>query len=213
MTTHLGPAAVHPHSSAAPQPAPVGLAITTQIVAATWMVLAVARAIVGAVAVSSVTGGRVDPEFAFFLVDALAGVLGLVQLLALILGGLWLYLFVVAAREINREAWHERAAYWGPLGWIAPIVNLWFPYQVVRDGAAAVGLRSRMLPWWWAGWISLSVLALVEGVVLSSSPYDLSPWVISMAVLAVLTVVTGVLWIVIVRSMTAAARAATTVRT
>ena len=58
-----------------------------------------------------------------------------------------------------------------------------------------------------------SVLALVEGVVMSSSPYDLAPWVISMAVLAVLTVVTGVLWIVIVRSMTAAARAATTVRT
>lgn len=75
----------------------------TQIVAATWMVLAAARAIMGAVAVSSGTGGRVDPEFAFFLVDALAGVLGLVQLLALILGGLWLYLFVVAAREINRE--------------------------------------------------------------------------------------------------------------
>ena len=211
MTTYSTPATTHPHPPVAPPAIPVGLATATQIVAAAWILLAVSRAIVAPVAVSAVVSRCVDPDIAFFFVDALAVLLGLVQLLALVVGGLWLYLFAEAARGLNREAWHERAAYWGFLGWIAPLVNLWFPYQVVRDGAAAVGVRTWMVPGWWTAWIITGLLAGVESLALPTSDYDLTPWIVSLAALAVLTAVTGVLWIRIVRAMTAAARAATTV--
>jgi hypothetical protein len=155
---------------------------------------------------------RPDPDIAFFfVVDALASLSVLVQLLAFIIAGLWLYFFVEAARQLNPEARHEREAYWSFVGWIAPVVNLWFPYQVVRDAAAAVGARTRVLPWWWAGWIVTGVLAAAESVALALSPDDLTPWLIVSAVLAVATLVTGVLWIRVVSAMTAAARASITV--
>ena len=52
---------------------------------------------------------------------------------------------------------HARAGQWVWLGWIVPIVQFWFPYQVVRDilkashrGIVPAGLQ---LPIWWACWL------------------------------------------------------------
>lgn len=194
------------HPPAAPPSVPVGLGVATQIVAATWMALAVGRAIAGPVAVSTMTATDAGSDIAFFVVEGLATLLGLVQLLALVIGGLWLYLLAEAVRHINREAWHERAAYWGFLGWIVPIVNLWFPYQVVHDVAAALGARTRPVVWWWAGWIATGILTGVEALTLSSSSGDLTPWLVTSGISALVTVGAGILWIRIVGSLTRGAR-------
>lgn len=144
------------------------------------------------------------------LVSALASLSMILQVIAWVLAGLWLYLFVEAARQLNRESWHDREAYWAFLGWVAPLVNLWFPYQVVRDGAAAVGAGTRLVGWWWAGWLITRVFTGAESVALiaSTSSGDPTPWFVTSTALAVSTGVTGALWIRIVRSMTAAAQAA-----
>lgn len=214
MTIDQAPADAHPHGPSSSPTVPIGLATATQIVAALWMALAVGRAVAAPVAIDGITGTGADAgsEVAYTLVAGLATLTMLVQGLAWILAGLWLYLFVEAARALNRESWHERDAYWAFLGWVVPVVNLWFPYQVVRDGAAAVGAGTRLVGWWWAGWLITGFFMGAEALALGAPSRDLAPWLITSTILALATLVTGALWIRIVRSMTAAARAGASLR-
>ena len=44
---------------------------------------------------------------------------------------------------------HRRSSWWALAAWVVPVVNLWFPYQLVADCSRA--LRSRVTgfwPWW-----------------------------------------------------------------
>lgn len=211
MTTHQAP--VHPGPQThSPPSIPTGLATATQAVAALWVVLAIGRAATAPAVTDSITGAGLGSEAAYVLVSGLASLMMIVQILAWIVAGLWLYLFVEAARQLNRESWHDREPYWAFLGWVAPLVNLWFPYQVVRDGAAAVGAGTRLVGWWWAGWLVTGILTGAESVALAASSGDATPWLVTSTVLALATLVTGALWIRIVRSMTSAAREAVSVR-
>lgn len=64
---------------------------------------------------------------------------------------------------------HERSPVWTWLGWVVPIVSLWFPFQVVRD----IARNAWRDPWgdqrqhlylgfWWAAWLVVLVVGQVS---------------------------------------------------
>ncbi|MFD7309779.1 DUF4328 domain-containing protein [Promicromonospora sp. NPDC059942] len=67
---------------------------------------------------------------------------------------LWLYKSRVSAAGATPTLVHERSKVWAWLGWCVPLVNLWFPYQVVRDVRRATSPRVVTgIGWWWAAWL------------------------------------------------------------
>lgn len=136
------------------------------------------------------------------------------SVLALLSTAWWL----LAIRDVAR--WHapehrqRRSAAWPVLGWIVPIVQYWFPYQMVADASRAVGSRvTNFWPWW------ISWLVLMHGSVFFNqgmsfdelaSAADVNRWVDGYQWGAAVTVVSFVLWWRIVRSATVAAAAVVT---
>lgn len=131
---------------------------------------------------------------------------------------LWIVssLFLQRARAAAALAFptgaHQRGPAWVWLGWVVPIVNLWFPYQVVRDvvrnawrdpwGDQRQGLH---LGVWWSAW----VVSIVTSQVASRAiPWSGTPDADAVALLPLLHLVTAVatvvgfaLWVRIVRSV------------
>ncbi|KRA38298.1 MULTISPECIES: DUF4328 domain-containing protein [unclassified Nocardioides] len=71
---------------------------------------------------------------------------------------LWLYRARANSFLIDPRAIHERARAWVWLGWILPLVHLWYPYQVVRDvqnGSVRRGTYVEVTVWWgaWLTWL------------------------------------------------------------
>jgi hypothetical protein len=68
---------------------------------------------------------------------------------------IWLVQVRRQAQSINPDYPHARRVGWVWAGWLVPVVNLWFPFQVVRDiyAAASRFLRPSALRWWWALWL------------------------------------------------------------
>jgi hypothetical protein len=105
----------------------------------------------------------------------------------------------------------RRSLGWSIWGWVCPVVNFWFPYQIDQDGMAAArpyggkpndGLA--VLRAWWVLWVVQVALALVERVqtrqavtveqLLTSARTDLVGTVVAVAA--------GVLAILVVRKIT-----------
>ena len=86
------------------------------------------------------TGGEnadeIDWSVAVYLLGSLLG--GLALLASWITGAMWLHRARKNAEAFNPSFHHTRSAGWAWGGWICPIVNLWFPFQVVRDTYRAV---------------------------------------------------------------------------
>jgi cytochrome bd-type quinol oxidase subunit 2 len=134
--------------------------------------------------------------------------------------GVWVVtcLWLSRARQnaaLLRPDGQRRSPAWVWLGWIIPIVSFWFPYQVVTDilrtTAPAVGdtAPARTGPWW-GSWLVVQIIggiqaALAFSITLSSvaegstvnGADTVSP--VLDAVVAVLTLVSLVLWVGIVR--------------
>lgn len=72
---------------------------------------------------------------------------------------LWLRRARQAAVVIAPAVVQRRAAPWIWLGWLIPVVNFWFPYQVVRDvrraSAGPLGPEPSLRPLttWWVAWV------------------------------------------------------------
>ena len=89
----------------------------------------------------------------------------------------WLWRVRSNAVELA-EANHRRSRVWVWLGWIVPVVNLWFPYQVVADihrasdpdldpwDAVPRRPTPRWLLLWWLPWLVASVADLVASQIL-----------------------------------------------
>jgi hypothetical protein len=94
-----------------------------------------------------------------------AGLLYFVLLPTWIVGSLWLSRARENAVLIAPDR-VRRSAVWAWLGWLVPIVSLWFPKQIVDDSwwitssSAAVGQRGRYRDTnlWWGLWIAYTVL-------------------------------------------------------
>ena len=68
---------------------------------------------------------------------------------------IWLGQVRKHSQSINPEYPHARRVGWLWAGWLVPIVNLWFPFQVVRDiySAATRFLLPSAMRWWWGLWL------------------------------------------------------------
>lgn len=82
-----------------------------------------------------------------------------VGIAAFVLTGIWLSR---ARRNADRIApdQQRRSTVWVWLGWLVPVVSLWFPKQIVDDVWRST-VRDPGLPstgWWWGSWIAAQVL-------------------------------------------------------
>jgi hypothetical protein len=106
------------------------------------------------------------------------------------------------ALVLQPDGRQRRAEAWIWLGWILPVINFWFPKQVVDDviGATAAGagvprLRTGL---WWAAWLGSVLLGGAQAALSLYPPNDSLHRAIGLTE-AIVTVVGLVLWIRIVR--------------
>lgn len=93
----------------------------------------------------------------FYLLEA-------VLLGALVAVMVWLFRAATHARNLGIPA--RRAPFWAVVGFIVPVVNFWFPYQVAADCLApsdAAGRRT-ILRWWLLYILGTVVLEVLGGV-------------------------------------------------
>lgn len=143
------------------------------------------------------------------LLVALESFTVLTNLAAFVVTGLWLLDLRRVAEAVSPSTQQRRSGYWAFLGWIVPVVFLWFPYQVVADASRGVGSKVKTLWPWWIAWLALvlfNYLSTAGGELVTEA--DLTGWIRAQQVLGVLAVVAFVLWWRVVRSASAAAMAA-----
>lgn len=148
------------------------------------------------------------------MINRLTGLAVIATIAALLTTTWWLQ----SVRDIAR--WHNpghperRSAFWVPMGWFVPIVELWFPYQVVADASRAVGSKVTNFWPWWISWLLVMhgtvLFDRMEANELLESASGVSAYVWGYQAGAVVIVISFLLWCRVVRSATTAAAAAAT---
>lgn len=79
----------------------------------------------------------------------------LIVIATYVISCLWLSQVRTNAEHLEPGAPHARGRGWVWGSWIVPVVNLWFPFQVVRDIAKRPNSPApgRLLGWWWVFWL------------------------------------------------------------
>lgn len=101
-------------------------------------------------------------------IDNVGLALILLQVGLLLVAGVLMIIWLYRAHASDRmnAAWLQHGSGWAIGGWFVPILNLWRPYQMVRDverGATSGRSSSAVVGLWWAGWLGTRVLSLVAG--------------------------------------------------
>ncbi|MFD9698704.1 DUF4328 domain-containing protein [Lentzea sp. NPDC059081] len=142
----------------------VGLAAAGQVVVTTadWLTY------------TTVRDYRAGLDVAWVAVDRFGVVAGfgsfLLTLATAVVFVIWLHAARVNAELVTPAAEHRRSRVWVWLGWIVPVVNLWFPKQVVDDVWRAsdprqqdVPLRrrvqDRLVTRWWFAFLMMSIFS------------------------------------------------------
>lgn len=106
---------------------------------------------------AALAAGR-DVDTVLTPLDALALPWILAGVAAWIVTAIWLTRARENAEALHPLAPHDRSKVWAWLGWIVPVVSLWFPRQFVRDVRAATVSEERkystVVGWWWAMWLA-----------------------------------------------------------
>lgn len=98
------------------------------------------------------------PDSVFYL----STVINLVDLVLLAVGVIFLIWFYNAALVAQRARLPaRRSPVWAVVGFIIPIVNLWFPYRSAVDMFPANHPGRRLVKRWWALWIGMGVVGLI----------------------------------------------------
>ena len=93
----------------------------------------------------------------------------------------WQYRAATAAQAIGHRA--VRSPGMGVGGWFIPIVNIWFPYQAIRDCLPAGDPgRGRVLRWW-LGYFGMSVMTFATGAALAFAPPSAASLVLAVDVI------------------------------
>jgi hypothetical protein len=132
-------------------------------VAVVWTVLDWSLAITSWLAIQAYQSHRYS--FANQVAN-IAGVSGwldfVVSVAAFILTGIWL---ARARRNADRIApgAQRRNKMWVWVGWLVPIVQLWYPKQVIDDVWRGTARKPGQpnTGWWWGTWIAFSLLSTV----------------------------------------------------
>jgi hypothetical protein len=77
--------------------------------------------------------------------------LGLVALAALVVTLVWQHRAASAARALGFRNTHSPG--WGVGSWFVPIVNLWFPYQAIRDCLPLDDANRALILQWWLAYV------------------------------------------------------------
>ncbi len=191
---------------------PGGLATASIVLACVWTVVQVVAFALSfsaaeeygrAVAVGS-------PVFDVFTpYDGVTSLLGAVQVAAFVVTCLWLQRGREVAAAISPDIRPARRPVWVWLGWIVPVVSLWFPYQVVRDvRSGATGLRKVPGPaLWWTCWLVMMWATKQTTITVLGSSWREPAWLPGIEGIGTVATVVGlVTWIRIVREVTAAQR-------
>lgn len=144
--------------------------------------------------------------------DIIAGLVAVVFLLALAAAGVVFIVWLWRARgnaELFSAGRHRRGRGWVIGGWFCPVVNFWFPKQVVDDVIAASDPRTPprvadlrgihgngLVLAWWLTWIASLVLGNLGGTDYASDVPDVDDQLIAASLStigAVLTVICAVL--------------------
>jgi hypothetical protein len=192
-----------------------GLAIATFAVSVAYTGLLVATNLAAAPAIRDVeragSTGVYDDTWAT-IYDGLAVAMLPSMILVWVMTCIWLGLARRNAEAISPDYIHRRRFGWLWAGWIVPIVNLWFPYQGVRDTYLASVQSRTFVPfgwalsgWWWASWLGVAFSNRLLDSLMSAQldGGDLNPGPIQ-AVAAMgtgLTVVSLVLWGLVIRGI------------
>lgn len=114
--------------------------------------------------------------------------LGLVAAAAIVVTLIWQHRAASAARALGFPTTHSPA--WGVGSWFVPIVNLWFPYQAIRDCLPPSDPnRARILQWW---------LAYILGGIVGAGAFLAAFF--SSGVSVALSIPAAVLWLIVLAS-------------
>lgn len=204
-------------SSWAPRPVPPALGTASVVLAALVAAAQVAAFALSFPVVSTLrdlVAGRAASSGVLGAYDATTYLYSGIQVAAAVVTVVWLWRSRTFAEAVSPDRHHARSRVWVWLGWILPVVSLWFPYQVVRDVRAATSRAERPgLGVWWAAWLVAGFAANTSGRVLASrDPGDWSALPLLDGVATVAIVVAAVLWARVVREVTAGQRAAVSPR-
>jgi hypothetical protein len=129
-----------------------------------------------------------------------------VALITLVTTGLWLWKVRRNVDQIDRAGQRHRRI-WTWLGWLVPIMNYWYPYQIVRD----LGESSQRpkLPYrsWWAAWVIgffFENHALSPFPIFAPQPAGLANLETYLAIGIAALAIANVLWLVILVGITTA---------
>lgn len=143
----------------------------------------------------AVTGARTVTSAEVEALDSLSLTLALLYVALGVVTAVTFFVWLWRARSNAERASttpHRRARGWVLGGWFVPVVNFWFPYQVVADvyrASAPNGSRGTpWLAWWWASWL----VALVLDRVSSTAVKETEPTVDTFRTLAITQTLTGV---------------------
>jgi Domain of unknown function (DUF4328)/Protein of unknown function (DUF2510) len=98
---------------------------------------------------------------------ALSSVLILCALAALVIVCVWQFRAATAARAMRLPA--KRSPGWGVAFWFIPIVNLWMPYQAIRDCLAPGDPNRAVVLRYWLLFVTMSVGATLTVIGLMAS--------------------------------------------
>jgi Domain of unknown function (DUF4328) len=79
----------------------------------------------------------------------------LLTVAVLVLRMIWVFRATQATRSLGFAT--RRSAGWACAGWLIPVVNLWWPYQAVRDASAGASVPPRTVMWWWLTYLVGSI--------------------------------------------------------
>lgn len=172
-----------------------------------WTVVAVASAVVALVTKGEMQAyvvGAGDESRGFVILTVLGGAQVVLMVCAWLAASVWLLRVRGVARAVDPQYPYRRSDVWAVLGWVVPIVSLWFPLQVVSDSLSAMRGASprRVLRVWWTAWL----VAIVLGNASSRMGGDLvtsdqvGRWVLGTCIAALLLLVAlPTWWAVVVR--------------
>ena len=168
--------------------------------------------------VSDYVDGTVKDPSRLNRADLLGGVVASGYLLALAAAAVVFIVWLWRVRgnaEVFCDARHRRSRGWVIGGWFCPVVNLWFPKQIVDDVIAASdprtpprvpdlrGIRPHGLVLaWWITWLVSAVVGNVGGTDAASDVPDLGDQAVGAnwsSVSAVMTAISAVLAIRVIR--------------
>jgi hypothetical protein len=189
---------------------PYGLARVVQGIAVAWCLLLLVDCVEAFQAAGNwrdaATNGRVPGPAEAASYEWIGYLYVPVQIAAFLVGSLWLYRSRLVADAVSPSFRHVHRPSRVWLAWAFPVLNLWFPYQVVRDTRRATvgpGATSGVVrPWWvlWLAWLAADVVAFfVTGV----TPEAVA-WMAAGS--AVLGSACGALWLRLVADITSGQR-------